>query len=297
MIDIKQLSTESSNKKTSMLDEMSTKEIISVMNDEDFNVPRAINEQLSEIEMVVNDVVNSFKNGGRLFYVGAGTSGRLGILDAAECVPTFGTDPSMVQGVIAGGEKAITLAVEGAEDDGNLAKEDLKIRNLNKNDVVVGIAASGRTPYVIGAIDYANEIGASTASLACNKDSVIGKHAKNKIEIVVGPEILSGSTRLKSGTAQKLVLNMISTASMVLIGKTYGNLMVDVKPTNKKLIQRSVNIISEVTKVSESTALQYLKDSHMSVKDAIVMISNHQSLENAREALNNSDGFVRRAIK
>lgn len=297
MIDIKQLSTESSNKKTSMLDEMSTKEIISVMNDEDFNVPRAINKQLSEIEMVVNDVVNSFKNGGRLFYVGAGTSGRLGILDAAECVPTFGTDPSMVQGVIAGGEKAITLAVEGAEDDGNLAKEDLKIRNLNKNDVVVGIAASGRTPYVIGAIDYANEIGASTASLACNKDSVIGKHAKNKIEIVVGPEILSGSTRLKSGTAQKLVLNMISTASMVLIGKTYGNLMVDVKPTNKKLIQRSVNIISEVTKVSESTALQYLKDSHMSVKDAIVMISNHQSLENAREALNNSDGFVRRAIK
>lgn len=296
-MDIKKLSTEGRNPETTDLDEMSPLEIVSVMNQEDEKVPAAIKPELPKIAQAVEKISASFKQGGRLFYVGAGTSGRLGVLDAAECVPTFGTDPDMVQGLIAGGSKAMTLAVEGAEDDVELGGQDLKARKLSDKDVVVGIAASGRTPYVVGALDYAKEIGADTIALSCNQNAVISQHADTKIEVVVGPEVLSGSTRLKSGTAQKMVLNMLSTAAMVRVGKTYGNLMVDVKPTNKKLVQRSINIIVEVTGVSADIAETTLQKADFSVKDAIVMISNKMDQTAAKKKLVESGGFVRQAIK
>ncbi|MGQ2376477.1 N-acetylmuramic acid 6-phosphate etherase [Companilactobacillus zhachilii] len=296
-MDIKKLSTEGRNPETTDLDEMSPLEIVSVMNQEDEKVPAAIKPELPKIAQAVEKISASFKQGGRLFYVGAGTSGRLGVLDAAECVPTFGTDPDMVQGLIAGGNKAMTLAVEGAEDDVELGGQDLKARKLSDKDVVVGIAASGRTPYVVGALDYAKEIGADTIALSCNQNAVISQHADTKIEVVVGPEVLSGSTRLKSGTAQKMVLNMLSTAAMVRVGKTYGNLMVDVKPTNKKLVQRSINIIVEVTGVSADIAETTLQEADFSVKDAIVMISNKMDQATAKQKLVESGGFVRQAIK
>ncbi len=296
-MDIKKLSTEGRNPETTDLDEMSPLEIVSVMNQEDEKVPAAIKPELPKIAQAVEKISASFKQGGRLFYVGAGTSGRLGVLDAAECVPTFGTAPDMVQGLIAGGSKAMTLAVEGAEDDVELGGQDLKARKLSDKDVVVGIAASGRTPYVVGALDYAKEIGADTIALSCNQNAVISQHADTKIEVVVGPEVLSGSTRLKSGTAQKMVLNMLSTAAMVRVGKTYGNLMVDVKPTNKKLVQRSINIIVEVTGVSADIAETTLQEADFSVKDAIVMISNKMDQATAKQKLVESGGFVRQAIK
>ncbi|WP_338215163.1 N-acetylmuramic acid 6-phosphate etherase [Companilactobacillus muriivasis] len=297
VMDIKKLSTEGRNPQTTDLDEMSPLEIVSVMNQEDQKVPAAIKPELPQIATAVEKISQAFKKGGRLFYVGAGTSGRLGVLDAAECVPTFGTEPEMVQGLIAGGGKAMTLAVEGAEDDVELGASDLKDRNLTKNDVVVGIAASGRTPYVVGALDYAKSVGADTIALSCNQDSIISQHAETKIEVVVGPEVLSGSTRLKSGTAQKMVLNMLSTAAMVGVGKTYGNLMVDVKPTNKKLVQRSINIIVEVTGVKADIAQATLEEANYSVKDAIVMISNKMDQAEAEQKLTESGGFVRQAIK
>ncbi len=296
-MDIKKLSTEGRNPQTTDLDEMSPLEIVSVMNQEDQKVPAAIKPELPQIATAAEKISQSFKKGGRLFYVGAGTSGRLGVLDAAECVPTFGTEPEMVQGLIAGGGKAMTLAVEGAEDDVELGASDLKDHNLTENDVVVGIAASGRTPYVVGALDYAKSVGADTIALSCNQDSIISQHAETKIEVVVGPEVLSGSTRLKSGTAQKMVLNMLSTAAMVGVGKTYGNLMVDVKPTNKKLVQRSINIIVEVTGVKADIAQATLEEANYSVKDAIVMISNKMDQAAAEQKLTESGGFVRQAIK
>lgn len=296
-MDIKKLSTEGRNPQTTDLDEMSPLEIVSVMNQEDQKVPAAIKPELPQIATAAEKISQSFKKGGRLFYVGAGTSGRLGVLDAAECVPTFGTEPEMVQGLIAGGGKAMTLAVEGAEDDVELGASDLKDRDLTENDVVVGIAASGRTPYVVGALDYAKSVGADTIALSCNQDSIISQHAETKIEVVVGPEVLSGSTRLKSGTAQKMVLNMLSTAAMVGVGKTYGNLMVDVKPTNKKLVQRSINIIVEVTGVKADIAQATLEEANYSVKDAIVMISNKMDQAAAEQKLTESGGFVRQAIK
>lgn len=296
-MDIKELSTESRNSKTNNLDEMSTEQIVEIMNSEDQKVVMAVNKELPQIAESASKIAESFKIGGRLFYIGAGTSGRLGVLDAAECVPTFGSDPEMVQGLIAGGEKAMILAVEGAEDNVELGASDLKTHNLTKKDVVVGIAASGRTPYVIGGLDYAKSIGADTIAISCNENSIISQHADIKIEVVVGPEVLSGSTRLKSGTAQKMVLNMLSTTSMVRIGKTYGNLMVDVKPTNKKLVQRSINIICEVTNVEEDKALEILKKADYSVKDAIVMISKQTDKSTAEETLKKSGGFVRKAIR
>lgn len=296
-MNIKNLSTESRNPNTTRLDEMTAEEIVRVMNNEDKKVASAVEAELPDIAKAADIIAKSFKSGGRLFYSGAGTSGRLGILDAAECVPTFGSDPNLVQGLIAGGERAMTVAVEGAEDDVELGANDLKLRNLNANDTVVGIAASGRTPYVIEALDYAKKIGASTVALSCNADAAISQHASIAIEVVVGPEVLSGSTRLKSGTAQKMVLNMLSTVSMVRTGKTYGNLMVDLKPTNKKLVQRSINIITEVTDVDENTALTELMAADYSVKDAIVMIANKTDKLNAQKELEQSDGFVRKAIK
>ncbi|AQY51391.1 N-acetylmuramic acid-6-phosphate etherase [Listeria weihenstephanensis FSL R9-0317] len=293
---LENLSTEKRNEKTTALDMLTVKEALQIMNEEDAKVPTAIATNLTSIETVINGVIGSFKKGGRLIYLGAGTSGRLGVLDAAECVPTFGVPATMVVGLIAGGEKAFLQAVEGAEDSVVLGKEDLQAISLTANDYVLGIAASGRTPYVIGALDYAKEVGAKTGALSCNKNAAISAHADTAIEVDCGPEILTGSTRLKAGTAQKLVLNMISTVSMIGIGKVYKNLMVDVMPTNEKLVERSKRIIMEATECDYATATKYFELAGQHVKPAIVMILTKTDLATATEKLASADGFIRRTL-
>ena len=295
-IDLSSMTTETINVNTANLDTMSSLEIVTAMNIEDRNVPIAIEPLLPTIASVVDQCVQSLNTGGRIIYMGAGTSGRLGVLDAAECPPTFGVPASMVVGLIAGGEKAFIKAIEGAEDSYELGESDLKEIGLNKSDIVIGIAASGRTPYVIGGLQYANSIGCNTASISCNNDSEIGKIAKTKIEIIVGPEVLTGSTRLKSGTAQKLVLNMISTASMVGIGKCYKNLMVDVVQTNQKLCTRAQNIIMMVTGLSRNQAKELLEKSDGHVKTAIVMALTSSTKERATELLDKAKGHVHLAL-
>lgn len=292
---LEKLLTEQRNKNTMNLDEMSVHEILTTMNKEDEKVPQAVAKEIDQIEKAVRQVIKAFKSGGRLLYVGAGTSGRLGILDAVECPPTFGVLPDQVQGFIAGGMKAFTKAVEGAEDKESLGEKDMQAIGVTSNDVVVGIAASGRTPYVIGALRYANEAKASTVSISCNKHSQMAALADIAIEVETGPEVLTGSTRLKAGTAQKLVLNMISTASMIGIGKVYQNLMVDVQPTNYKLVERSKHIIMEATGVDYSTASTYFEKAKHHVKTAIVMILLDCSYDKAREKLQQAGGFVRNA--
>ena len=296
MIELSDLTTETRNEETMNLDELSTAEILKIMNSEDQKVAQRVGKVLPDITQAVKQIILSFNKKGRLFYIGAGTSGRLGVLDAAECVPTFGTDPKMVQGLIAGEMKAMTIAVEGAEDSPELGAKDLQSQNLTNKDIVVGIAASGRTPYVIGGLDYAKKVGAATISLACNDHAKISKHADINIEIAVGPEVLTGSTRLKSGTAQKLVLNMLSTASMVGIGKVYKNLMVDVKPTNAKLMERSKHIIMEATDVSYTVANDMFEKAGKDVKLAIVMILTNVDLNEAKKRLQVAKGFVRKTI-
>ncbi|KOR90401.1 N-acetylmuramic acid 6-phosphate etherase [Paenibacillus solani] len=291
------LQTEKRNLLTMDLDQLPTLSVLRLMQEEDEKVSLLIREKLNEIERVTECVIHSFKQGGRLIYIGAGTSGRMGILDAVECVPTFGTDPSMVQGVIAGGEEAIRFAVEGAEDSLEQGEEDLAKLNLSDKDTVIGIAASGRTPYVIGALQYASRIGATTGSLACNEDAEISKYAKHSIEIVTGPEILTGSTRLKAGTAQKMVLNMISTAAMIGIGKSFSNLMVDVQPTNEKLVERAKTMIQEITDCDYETATKYYEMSHQHVKVAVIMILTGLNYAEAKIKLDQSEGFVQRAIQ
>ncbi|WP_053365504.1 N-acetylmuramic acid 6-phosphate etherase [Bacillus sp. FJAT-27245] len=288
------LTTEKRNAKTMDLDLMSVKEILETMNKEDLTVPQSVASEIPRIEEAVQKTISSFRKGGRLIYLGAGTSGRLGVLDAVECVPTFGSPPEMVQGLIAGGMKAFTKAVEGAEDNETLGIEDLDNISVNESDTVIGIAASGRTPYVIGALKHAKAKGATTVSLSCNKNSEISKYADIAIEVETGPEILTGSTRLKAGTAQKLVLNMISTASMIGIGKVYKNLMVDVQPTNKKLVERSKRIIMQATETDYETAAQFYEKANENVKAAIVMILLGCSYEEAAEKLGQSNGFIRK---
>lgn len=296
MINFQNLTTERRNEKTMNLDTLSIEEAMKIMNEEDQKVALAVKEVLPQIKPIIEETIISFNKGGRLFYIGAGTSGRLGILDASECVPTFGVNSEMVQGIIAGGKKAMTIAVEGAEDSLEFGKRDLENANLTKNDIVVGIAASGRTPYVIGALEYANKIGTTTATISCNKNADISKYAKYPIEVDAGAEFLTGSTRLKAGTSQKLILNMISTISMIGIGKVYKNLMVDVQPTNTKLIERSKRIIMESTECDYKTAENFLEKAG-DVKTAIVMILTGDSKEEALEKLKNSKGFIRKAIK
>lgn len=288
--------TEQRNPNSMHLDEMSVEEIAKLMNEEDWGVPEAIQRAIPEITELIEAVIRAFKNEGRLIYIGAGTSGRLGILDAVECVPTFGTSPEKVVGLIAGGEQAIKDAVEGAEDSKELAIEDLKKLRLTKNDIVVGIAASGRTPYVIGGLNYAKEIGAKTGSLSNNENTKISEIADYPIEVITGPEVLTGSTRLKAGTAQKIVLNMITTISMVKIGKAYENLMVDVLATNEKLVDRAKRIIVEATGVDYEEA-EKVFDEAGSVKLAIVMILSGASKEDSKAALEETDGFVRASIQ
>ncbi|WP_300559866.1 N-acetylmuramic acid 6-phosphate etherase [Companilactobacillus sp.] len=296
-MDLSKLSTEQRNPKSMNLDQMSTSEILHVMNQEDHKVPQQIRKSLPQIDEAVKQIIHSFKLGGRLIYLGAGTSGRLGVLDAAECVPTFGTDPDMVQGLIAGGPTAMTVAVEGAEDSLTLAQTDLEKINLSSTDCVVGIVASGRTPYVIGGLKFANESLATTISIACSDNSEIGKIAKYPIEVVSGPEVLTGSTRLKAGTTQKLILNMLSTTAMIKIGKVYQNLMVDVKPTNEKLVERAKRIIVAATDCEYSDAEIALKQANNDVKVAIIMILTGSSADSAKNKLSKNQGFVRKSIE
>lgn len=293
---LENLTTEKRNEDTLNLDKLSIIETVTKMNQEDEKVIAAIEKKKESIAAVIEQVVKSLKNGGRLFYFGAGTSGRLGILDAAECVPTFSTDPELVQGIIAGGESAMTVAVEGAEDSTTLAEEDFRERGLTDKDIVIGISASGRTPYVIGGLKYAAEVGATTASISCNENAEISTFASFPIEVTAGPEILTGSTRLKSGTLQKLILNMISTISMVHLGKVYGNLMVDVKPTNEKLVERAKNIIVEATGCTKEEARFYFEDSDEQVKLAIIRILTKTSKEEGLALLEANDGFIRKAV-
>ena len=296
-INLSGMTTETRNPRTMQLDQMSELEIVTVMNEEDARVPLAIAKVLPQIAQAAAWAREAFEKGGRLFYMGAGTSGRLGVLDAAECPPTFGVEPGMVVGLIAGGEKAFITAVEGAEDSRELAVEDLKDHNLTANDFVVGIAASGRTPYVLGGLDYAKSVGCHTAAIACNVGSAVGKAAELAIEVNCGPEVLTGSTRLKSGTAQKLILNMISTASMVRTGKAYQNLMVDVQQTNEKLHTRAENIVIEATGAERAKARECIDAAGGSVKTAIVMLLADCGAEEAKKRLDTARGHVRDAIR
>ena len=291
------LTTESRNEQTMHIDTASPFDILRMMNEQDQLVALAVKEVLPDVEAAVQFVVESFKNGGRLIYVGAGTSGRLGVLDAVECPPTFSTEPEMVQGLIAGGERAFLKAVEGAEDQPAFGVNDLKEIGLTKNDTVIGIAASGRTPYVIGALQYARSIGAKTVALSCNKNALISKEADQAIEVIVGPEVLTGSTRLKSGTAHKMILNMISTSSMILLGKAYENLMVDVHVSNQKLKERAIGIIRKITGVSYEQALETLEKADLQVKTAIVMIKTETTKQEAETLLKDANGYVKLAIK
>ncbi|WP_339726193.1 N-acetylmuramic acid 6-phosphate etherase [uncultured Paraglaciecola sp.] len=288
--------SEGRNPDTMDIDLMDSKQILTQINNEDRKVPLAIEKCIEPISEAVDAVVEAFKLGGRLVYIGAGTSGRLGILDAVECPPTFSIPSEQVVGLIAGGNKAILKAVEGAEDDPVMGVDDLKNIQFTAKDVLVGIAASGRTPYVIGALDYAKGLGAKTVSLSCNPGSEIAKHADISICPIVGPEVLTGSTRMKSGTAQKLVLNMITTASMIRSGKSYENLMVDVSASNKKLYMRAIRIVMQATQVDAYTAEQALKKTNFMVKLTILHILTGVDPHKGREILVQNEGFLRRSV-
>ncbi len=296
MIDLSKLTTEMRNPNTMNLDQMTTLEFVQVMNKEDGHVIEAVRKVLPEIATLITWTTEALNHGGRIIYMGAGTSGRLGVLDAVECPPTFGVTPDVVVGLMAGGEKAFVKAVEGAEDSKTLGTEDLKNLGLNKNDVVIGIAASGRTPYVIHALRYARSMGIKTAIIACNKDSEMSFEADLAIEPVPGPEVLTGSTRLKAGTAQKLVLNMISTGTMVGIGKAYENLMVDVMQSNEKLKTRAENIVMAATDCEREVAREKIDLAEGNVKLAITMILLHVDSNEAKKQLEEASGHIRRTL-
>ncbi|WP_428820931.1 N-acetylmuramic acid 6-phosphate etherase [Microbulbifer sp. MCCC 1A16149] len=291
------LASESRNPDTQDIDLLPTMGILEKINDADSGVPAVVRQCLPDIARAVDAVVTAFKNGGRLIYMGAGTSGRIGLLDAVECPPTYGVPEGMVIPLIAGGEAAVHRAQEGAEDSQELGEEDLKAIELQSKDVVIGIAASGRTPYVTGGLRYARSLGCTAIALACNKSAVIAKDADIAILPEVGPEVLTGSTRMKAGTAQKLVLNMITTASMIRIGKSFYNLMVDVKATNQKLVDRTRRIVAEATGVSYEEADQILEQCDHNAKVAIMMILSGLERAPAETALENADGFLRLALQ
>ena len=297
MIDLTKLVTETRNPNTMELDQMTPLELVSVMNQEDLNVVAGVKEALPQVAQAIEWAVSSLEAGGRIVYFGAGTSGRLGVLDAVECPPTFGVFPDVVVGLIAGGEKAFVRAVEGAEDSLELCEEELKKIGLNKNDIAIGIAASGRTPYVIGGLRYARFLGCKTVAIACNKGSEVGKEAELAIEPSCGPEVLTGSTRLKAGTAQKMILNMISTGSMVGVGKAYQNLMVDVQQTNKKLVVRAQNITIAATGCTREEAARALEQADGNAKLAIVMLLTQMPVEEAKAKLEAAHGHVRGALQ
>ncbi|ASF40500.1 N-acetylmuramic acid 6-phosphate etherase [Halobacillus halophilus] len=291
------LTTEQRNLRSKHMDQMSTGEILTVMNKEDQRVAEAVQTVLPQVEEAIKYITTALKKGGRLFYVGAGTSGRLGILDASECPPTFMVPPDKVQAVMAGGGDALARARENTEDNEQQGKMDLKDKQLTDLDVVVGITASGRTPYPIGALKYAGEKGAYTISLSCNPLSEISAFAETSIEVVVGPEVLTGSTRLKAATAHKMILNMISTTTMVHLGKVYENLMVDVHASNHKLRERAKRIIVECTQTSYEKADQTLVEADFQVKPAIVMLQSGVSYEKALNLLDKNEGHLRQALR
>jgi N-acetylmuramic acid 6-phosphate etherase len=296
---IKQLDTlisEGRNPSTMTLDLLSTFELLKVINQEDQKVAEAVAKVLPQITKAVDFAVHSIQNGGRLIYIGAGTSGRLGVLDAVECRPTFSVPDNLVVGLIAGGEKALIHAVEGAEDSEEGGATDLQGIALKKNDIVVGIAASGRTPYVIGALKYANSLACKTVSLVCNPASPMFYIADSSICAEVGPECLTGSTRMKSGTAQKIVLNMISTATMVKLGKVYENLMIDLNASNKKLHARAIRIVMQATQCGQEEAESSLEKAQNSAKLAILMILTQLDVDSARAMLESSQGHLRKAL-
>ncbi len=290
------LGTEASSTERGDLDLLETAELVRRMNEEDRLVPPAVSARSAEIAAAVDGITERFRRGGRLIYIGAGTAGRVGVLDASECPPTFGTDPSMVIGLIAGGETAIRAAVENAEDDDRAAEASLRELGLGERDTVVGISASGRTPYVRGGLAYARRIGALTVAIASNADSAIGADAEIAIEVVTGPEFISGSTRLKSGTAQKLVVNMLTTLSMIKLGKTYHGVMVDLMATNEKLHARSIRTVTELTGAGVEEASAALAAADGSVKLAVLMLSTGTTVDRARDALRDADGILRTAI-
>ncbi len=291
------LVSEERNPRTMGIDLMATADILQTINSEDQIVPAAVAKTIPQIARAVDAIVAAFGKSGRLIYVGAGTSGRLGVLDASECPPTFGVPPGMVVGLIAGGYDALVNASEGAEDRTEIGATDLAAIGLTGNDVVVGIAVSGRTPYVIGGLNYAKSLGAVTVGLTCNPDSAIARLADISIAPLVGPEVLTGSTRLKSGTAQKLVLNMLTTASMIRIGKTYENLMVDMVASNAKLLARAVRIVMQATDCTAPAAEAALAQTSNDVKLAILTILTGKSVAEARAAMAGAGGFLRRALE
>ncbi|MFC0235632.1 MULTISPECIES: N-acetylmuramic acid 6-phosphate etherase [Fictibacillus] len=296
-MDLTKLATEKRNPDTLTIDELTTLEVIQKIHEADLGVASRITPVLKEISSVVEKVVTAFENEGRLIYIGAGTSGRLGVLDASECPPTYGTDPKLVVGIIAGGEYALQHAIEGAEDDAELGQSDLQSLNVTERDVVVAIAASGRTPYCLGAMKYAKTKGALTAALVCSVDSPMEKLADISIPVITGPEVVTGSTRMKAGTAQKLVLNMISTASMVRWGKVYSNLMVDVQPTNEKLRQRAKNIIIEASGATEKEAEMALQEQGGNTKAAIFQLVTGVAPHEAKLQLDEHNGKLKEAIR
>ena len=289
--------SEGRNPETHGIDLMSTRDVLTLINREDSKVAEAVKAAIPAIANIVDKTVQRIQQGGRLFYLGAGTSGRLGILDAVECRPTFSVPDGLVIGIIAGGETAIQHAVEGAEDNAQAGANDLQHYKFSSQDVLVGIAASGRTPYVIGALQYARSIGADTAALSCNPNASIFEHADVAICAQVGPECLTGSTRMKSGTAQKLILNMISTTVMIRLGKTYQNLMVDVNATNEKLKARAIRIVMQATGASEADAKAALVEAEFNAKTAILMLLTGMNKAMAEQALLKHNGFLRKATE
>lgn len=288
--------TEQQNPKTGNIDQQSTLDALTIMNAEDSTVALTVKAALPDIARAVDAIAERMGRGGRLIYVGAGTSGRLGVLDAVECVPTFGVPPGLVIGLIAGGEKALTSPVEGAEDSREGGRADLAALDIQTADSVVGIAASGRTPYVIAALEYANQIGALTVGISCNVPAALLDVAQVKIGLPVGPEVITGSTRLKAGTAQKLTLNMLSTATMVQLGKVYGNLMVDVQTTNVKLVDRAGRIVAQIADIPQDEAADLLTQAQNEVKTAIVMARRKVDAGAARRLLAEARGRLRTVI-
>ncbi|NIZ40575.1 N-acetylmuramic acid 6-phosphate etherase [Entomospira entomophila] len=295
-IDLSKLATEQINPNTKSIDQLSTIDMVTLINQEDQKVALAIEKALPMIAMTIDLAHEALQQGGRIFYLGAGTSGRLGVLDASECPPTFGVDESLVVGVIAGGDYALRHAVEGAEDDPDGGVRDLQAHNFHKNDILIGLTASGRTPYVHGGLKYAHSLGAKTALVACSKQLEETPYIDVLIEVLPGAEIITGSTRLKSGTSQKIVVNMISTGTMIRQGKVFGNLMVDVKPSNEKLVERQIRIVQEATGASREVAMKALQESGRHSKTAILMILADISYEEAVSLLSQHEGFISQAL-
>ena len=297
MVELQKIATEQRNPNTNHIDTLSTLEMVRLINQEDQKVALAVAQVAPEIARAIDVITRQLSQGGRLFYAGCGTSGRLGILDAVECPPTYSTDPELVQAIIAGGYPAIFQAVEGAEDDFDLGRRDLQERGFASQDVLVGLAASGRTPYVLGAMGYARELGAAVIAVTCCPGSEVDRMADIGIAPTPGPEVITGSTRMKSGTAQKMVLNMLSTGTMIKLGKVYGNLMVDVKPSNEKLIRRCVTIVREAVGCEEDQAVSALEACGYRPKVAIVMLLKKIDAEQARELLEQAQGRIARVVE